>query len=380
MSSSFSQSFFTAEPRVGIGIRVGIGVGVGLLLAWHVIVGIAFVKRFSVLNSWRSAAIKKHLAAGAWSPAWACWARLQQAESSRELGSCSWLGDWRSDWTALCYRPTNRPTAVRGTCLVVYIRYEATISGALRDAFEQRAAAAAAAAAEIVVNTNMAKISATSWHSLIIGKWHSFALWIYRIYGQRHSMELWLLEEPPVLEGRAELLWNYEASICKLQEPRQRLSTAATIVSSLLIDTARAGTCFMWRRQHEHRLKHLHSEYNKHIYPYSMFVSSAAISRVKFNTRMWVHCPNGALTPLTRFTRRRRHRKSTLVNAWICLLEKFLFFLAIALFALGFILSYCIAPFCFFLFLFFFFTVLRLSELLFSGTLQGILWFIFCDL
>lgn len=115
---------------------------------------------------------------------------------------------------------------------------------------------------------------------------------------------------------------------------------------------------------------------NIHIYPYSMFVSSAAISRVKFNTRMWVHCPNGALTPLTRFTRR-RHRKSTLVNAWICLLEKFLFFLAIALFALGFILCYCIAPFCFFLF---FFTVLRLSELLFSGTLQGILWFIFCDL
>lgn len=45
-----------------------------------------------------------------------------------------------------------------------------------------------ATAAEIV-NTNMAKISATSWHSLIIGKWHSFALWIYRIYGQRHSTE-----------------------------------------------------------------------------------------------------------------------------------------------------------------------------------------------
>lgn len=51
-------------------------------------------------------------------------------------------------------------------------------------------------------------------------------------------------------------------------------------------------------------------------YSTSMFVSSAAISRVKFNTRMWVHCPNGALTRLdsTRLTPRlrRRHRKSTI--------------------------------------------------------------------
>lgn len=54
--------------------------------------------------------------------------------------------------------PGERPTAVRGTCLVVYIRYEATISGALRRTLQRRASAAA----EIVVNTNMAKISATS--------------------------------------------------------------------------------------------------------------------------------------------------------------------------------------------------------------------------
>lgn len=57
-------------------------------------------------------------------------------------------------------------------------------------------------------------------------------------------------------------------------------------------------------------------------YSTSMFVSSAAISRVKFNTRMWVHCPNGALTTRLDSTRRDSLRgcdggivKAQLVNA-----------------------------------------------------------------
>lgn len=137
-----------------------------------------------------------------------------------------------------------------------------------------------ATAAEIV-NTNMAKISATSWHSLIIGKWHSFALWIYRIYGQRHSTECtpcphtpnepWLTQfwasERGLMHIRQHIDWAPSSPLLQIMWPAVCKFTALCVISYQLPGRqipperdswnlcVRVHVRFMWRRQHEHLYK-----------------------------------------------------------------------------------------------------------------------------
>lgn len=69
----------------------------------------------------------------------------------------------------------------------------------------------------------------------------------------------------------------------------------------------------MWRRQHKHRLKHLHSEYNKHIChtPCSSHPRQLAGWNSTLACGSIVQMEH-SLYSLTRFTR--RHRKSRLVQ------------------------------------------------------------------